>query len=120
APIGGVVLSRLREPGEVVTPGGVVVVLGDLSKPWVRVYLPVTRLAEVKVGDAAEVRTDAKGAAELHGTVTHVADQAEFTPRDVQTPEERVKQVFAVKVDVKDSSGRLKAGMPVDVNFGGS
>jgi HlyD family secretion protein len=115
SPIDGVVLSRLREPGEVVTPGGAVAILGDVSRPWVRVYVPVTRLGEVKIGGSAKVSTD--GGDRFDATVVHVADQAEFTPRDVQTPEERVKQVFSVKLDVQDREGRLKAGMPVDVTF---
>ena len=116
SPIDGIVLSRLHEPGEVLAPGGVVVVLADLGKPWVRVFVPVTRLGDVKVGEPAMVRTDA--GEKFDGTVTWISGQAEFTPKDVQTPEERVKQVFAVKVSVTDPAGRLKPGMPVDVLLG--
>lgn len=120
APIDGVVLRRLREPGEVITPGAAVVVLADPSRPWVRVFVPVTRLAEVKLGEKATVHTDAvAGANAFPAKVTWISEEAEFTPRDVQTPEERVKQVFAVKLEVTDTKGALKAGMPVDVSFGG-
>lgn len=115
APIDAVVLERLREPGEVVTPGGAVVLLGDLAHPWVRVFVPVTRLSGVKLGQAATVHLDSGES--FPATVTHIADRAEFTPRDVQTPEERVKQVFAVKLSVSDDQQRVKPGMPVDVRF---
>jgi len=117
APIDAVVLERLREPGEVVTPGGAVALLGDLAHPWVRVFVPVGRLANVKLGETASVRLDSGES--FKATVTHIADRAEFTPRDVQTPDERVKQVFAVKLSVEDDSRALKPGMPVDVHFGG-
>ena len=116
APIDSVVLERLREPGEVVTPGGAVALLGDLAHPWVRVFVPVGRLAGVKLGESASVHLDSGES--FQATVTHIADRAEFTPRDVQTPEERVKQVFAVKLSVEDDSRALKPGMPVDVRFG--
>jgi HlyD family secretion protein len=115
APIDAVVLERLREPGEVVTAGGAVLLLGDLAHPWVRVFVPVTRLAEVKLGESAKVTLDSGES--FAATVTNIADQAEFTPRDVQTPDERVKQVFAVKLSVEDGTQRLKPGMPVDVRF---
>lgn len=115
APIDAVVLERLREPGEVVTAGGAVALLGDLAHPWVRVFVPVTRLADVKLGGPATVRLDSGES--FKAIVTHIADRAEFTPRDVQTSEERVKQVFAVKLSVEDETQRVKPGMPVDVHF---
>lgn len=115
SPVDAVVLERLREPGEVVTPGGAVALLGDLAHPWVRVFVPVTRLADVKLGGTATVRLDTGESFEA--VVTHIADRAEFTPRDVQTSEERVKQVFAVRLSVEDETQRVKPGMPVDVHF---
>ena len=119
SPLDAVVLRRLREPGEVVAPGAAVLVLADASRPWVRVFVPEPRLSDVKVGAKATVRTDAASGNTFAATVTWISDQSEFTPRDVQTPEERVKQVFAVKLSVDDAKGVLKAGMPVDVIFGG-
>ena len=116
AAISGVVLSRNREPGEVVGPGTSVVTLGDLSRPHVRIYVPVTVVGTMKVGDKAVVTTDALPAP-IAGTVTRIASEAEYTPRDILTPEERVKRVFAVEVTMDGAAGLLP-GVPAEVVFG--
>ena len=84
---------------------------------WVRVFVPATWLARIKVGDAAKVRVDGYPGRDFSGVVEQVAREAEFTPRNVQTAEERVKQVFGIKVRLDNSSGDLRAGMSADVSF---
>ncbi|MCC6442913.1 MAG: HlyD family efflux transporter periplasmic adaptor subunit [Armatimonadetes bacterium] len=112
SPSGGTVLLKSAEAGEVVTAGAPIVRIADLSTVWVRVYIPATRL-NVKVGDRAEVVTDAYPA-RYPGQVVEIADKPEFTPKNVQTKEERVKLVFGVKVLMDNPRRELKPGMPAD------
>jgi HlyD family secretion protein len=102
--------------GDVLAPNQPVATL-LLPHLWVRVYVPETWLAHIKVGDSAKVRADGYPGRDFSGVVEQVAREAEFTPRNVQTVEERVKQVFGIKVRLDDSSGDLRAGMSVDVSF---
>jgi HlyD family secretion protein len=118
APADGIVFSRAVEPGEVAMPGGTLLVLADLGQLSVTVYLPEDRYGEVKVGDPARVTVDSFPGQTFQGTVQHVADRAEFTPRNVQTPAGRRTTVFAVKLGVDNPDGKLKPGMPADVVFG--
>ena len=117
APADGVVFSRAVEPGEVALPGGTLAVLADLGNLAVTVYLPESRYGEVKLGDAANVTVDSFPGQVFRGTVQHIADQAEFTPRNVQTPVGRRTTVFAVKLAVENPESKLKPGMPADVVF---
>jgi len=117
APAGGVILTRAVEPGEVALPGGTMVVLADLLRPWVTVYLPEDRYGAVNVGDKVEVTVDSFPGQVFAGTVQRVADKAEFTPRNVQTPAGRQTTVFAVKLAIDNPEGQLKPGMPADVVF---
>ena len=84
---------------------------------WVRVYVPETWLAHIKLGDPADIRVDGFPGKHFSGVVQQIAREAEFTPRNVQTVEERIKQVFAVKVLLDNSSNELRAGMSADVIF---
>jgi HlyD family secretion protein len=84
---------------------------------WVRVYVPEPWLAHIKLGDQATVRVDGYPGKDFSGVVEQIARQAEFTPRNVQTAEERVKQVFGIKVRLDNANDELRAGMSVDVNF---
>jgi HlyD family secretion protein len=118
APADGVVLSRAVEPGEVAMPGGALLVLGDLGHLSVTVYLPEDRYGEVHLGDIANVTVDSFPGRSFAAEVVRVADQAEFTPRNVQTPAGRRTMVFAVKLALSDPGGDLKPGMPADVVFG--
>ena len=86
---------------------------------WVRVFVPEPWLAHIKIGDAAKVQVDGHPGKEFTGVVEQIARQAEFTPRNVQTAEERVKQVFGIKVRLDNSSTNLRAGMSADVSFSG-
>lgn len=114
APAAGRVLSKSREPGEMVQPGTPIVTLGDLSRPWVNVYVGERDLGNVHLGMAARVTVDSFPDQPFDGKVTFVSDRAEFTPKNIQTPDERVKLVYRVKVEVETRSEALKPGMPAD------
>ncbi len=117
APLKGVVLRKNSEEGETVGAGTMVFTIGDLENPWVKVYVKEDRLGFVKLGQRAEVKTDTYPGKVYDGTVTYISSEAEFTPKNVQTKEERVKLVFGVKVSVKNVNDELKPGMPVDVSI---
>ncbi len=102
--------------GDVLSPNQQVATL-LLPHIWVRVYVPEPWLGHIKPGDAAAVRVDGYPGKDFSGVVEQVAREAEFTPRNVQTAEERVKQVFGIKVRLDGSSGELRAGMSADVSF---
>ncbi len=116
APFDGVVTVRQREPGEIVAPGSPVVTLANFGDRWVRIYIAENRLGAVRLGAPATITTDTYQGRQYAGTVSFIASEAEFTPRNVQTTEERVKLVYAVKVRITgDSTLALKPGMPADV-----
>ncbi|MBT3222063.1 MAG: HlyD family efflux transporter periplasmic adaptor subunit [Proteobacteria bacterium] len=116
AMVSGVVLSRNREPGEVVAPGMSVVTLGDLAHPWLRVYVPLNHVEDLALGEAVEVRLDAHPEVPHVGKIKRIAAEAEFTPRDILTPDERVKRVFAVDIGLNVAPG-LHPGMPAEAFF---
>ena len=113
-PAAGRVLSKSREPGEMVQPGTPIVTLGDLSRPWVNVYVGERDLGKVRVGMTAQVFVDSFPDQPFPGKVTFIAERAEFTPKNIQTPDERVKLVYRVKVELQTRDGALKPGMPAD------
>ena len=115
APLNGVVLRKNVEEGETVGTGTMLFTIGDLENPWVKVYVKEDKLGFVKLGQRAEVKTDTYPGKVYEGTVTYISSEAEFTPKNVQTKEERVKLVFGVKVSVKNVNHELKPGMPADV-----
>ncbi len=117
APVSGTILSRNAEEGETVAAGTVVFTIGDLENPWVKVYVKEDKLGLVKLGQKAEVRVDSFPGKIYSGIVTNISSEAEFTPKNVQTREERVKLVFGVKVSVKNINDELKPGMPADVKI---
>lgn len=114
APIDGTVLSRHAGEGEIVAAGAPILTLAELHEVWVRLYIPLPQLGAITLGQRADVTTDALPGRTFAGRVTEIAQQAEFTPSNVQTREERVKLVFAVKVALANPDGVLKPGMPVD------
>ncbi|MDQ7842167.1 MAG: efflux RND transporter periplasmic adaptor subunit [Armatimonadota bacterium] len=114
SPLDGVVVAKLASEGEIVGAGAPILTLADLRKVWVRLYIPLPRLGAIALGQRAEVTTDALPGRTFPGTVTEIAQQAEFTPSNVQTREERIKLVFAVKVTLANPDGLLKPGMPAD------
>jgi len=117
APADGIILTRSVEPGEVVNPGSVVLSLSRLSDLTITVYVPEDRYGEVTLGQEVSVAVDSFPGETFKAVVTKIADQAEFTPRNVQTVEGRKSTVFAIKLSVNDSAGKLKPGMPADVTF---
>lgn len=119
APASGVVLARNIEPGEVLQPGASALTIGLLDSLTITVYLPEDRYGEVALGDETTVTVDSFPGTSFHAIVVRIADRAEYTPRNVQTEEGRRTTVFAVQLSVEDSSGRLKPGMPADVQFEG-
>ncbi|MGE5175419.1 MAG: HlyD family efflux transporter periplasmic adaptor subunit [Hyphomicrobiales bacterium] len=123
APFAGVVTAKHREKGEIVPAGSPVVTVRNRNDRWVRIYVPERQIGRVALGAPAEIRTDSDPKHAYRGTVVFIATQAEFTPRSVQTKEERVRLVYAVKVRIEgDPEFRLKPGMPADVRIaaGGS
>ncbi len=117
APFAGTILTKLVEVGEVVAAGTPLVTLVDLSKLHAKVYVAERDLGKVKIGDPARVYTDAFPRRYFDAAVGEIAQQAEFTPRDVHMKDERVKQVFAVKLAIRNPDGVLKPGMPVDARI---
>jgi len=117
APFAGVILRKNVELGETVAQGTPILTLGDLDNPWIKVYVKEDKLGLVKVGQKTTVATDSYKGKTYEGTVSYISSEAEFTPKTVQTQEERVKLVFGVKVLVKNDNQDLKPGMPADVRI---
>ncbi len=114
APASGTILSRLAEPGEVVTAGRPLLILVDLSQLFLRVYIPGKEIGKITLGNPARITVDAFPHRFFSGQVSEIAQQAEFTPRDIHTPDERTTLVFGVKIALEESQGLLKPGMPAD------
>jgi len=117
APISGIVLFRNVEPGEIAAPGSTVMVIGPLEEVKLVVYVPEDRYGEVQLGQEVEVSVDSYPGQVFTGTVTQIADQAEFTPRNVQTVEGRLSTVYAITIRLANPELKLKPGMPADVTF---
>jgi HlyD family secretion protein len=114
APMSGVVLSKNIEPGEYVMPGTAIVTMGDLKNIWLRAYVNETDLGRVKLDQSARVTTDTYPGWVYQGRVSFISDQAEFTPKTVQTQQQRVKLVYRIKIDIDNAKMELKPGMPAD------
>jgi HlyD family secretion protein len=120
APSDGVVTSRLVEPGMVVAPGSRLVVTVAVDPARVTFFLPDAELARARLGAPATVHVDAYPDRVFKGVVRRVAQEAEFTPRNVQTREDRDRLVYAVEIEVPNADGALRAGMPADVSLDGT
>jgi len=118
APVDGTVLTRNLEIGETLAPTGVVLIIGQLQEVNLTVYIPETEYGKVKLGDQVSITVDSFPGDTFSGTVVYISDQAEFTPRNVQTVEGRKTTVYAVKLSVPNADLKLKPGMPADVTFG--
>ena len=111
---------RHHEPGEIIGPGAPVVSVLDRDHRWVRIYVPEDRIGRLRIGQRASIASDTFHDRRYPGAVSAIASEAEFTPKTVQTREERVKLVYAVKVAITgDRDYQLKPGMPVDVSLEG-
>lgn len=117
APLSGMVLSENVEPGEYVVPGVPVVTIGDLVSAWVRAYVNETDLGRIKLGQRVCVTTDTYPDKVYPGELTFISSEAEFTPKNVQTTEERVKLVYRVKIEIANPELELKPGMPADADI---
>jgi HlyD family secretion protein len=117
SPVDGIVLTRNVELGSVVSPGGVLLTLGKLNELTITVYVPEDQVGEVYLGQSATVTVDSFPGQTFSASVNYISDQAEFTPRNVQTVAGRKNTVFAVKLKLNDTTGNLKPGMPADVIF---
>jgi HlyD family secretion protein len=117
SPMDGVILSQNVEPGETLAAGGVVMVIGQLEDVELNVYIPETDYGKVQLGQQVSITVDSFPSETFSGEVVQIADQAEFTPRNVQTVEGRRATVYAVKLRVPNADLRLKPGMPADVTF---
>lgn len=113
APAAGTVTTRAREEGEFVAPGTPLITISRLDEVWLSVYVPESRLGRVKLGQRAAVKIDGR-AESREGRVTFISPEAEFTPKNVQTPEERVKLVYRIKITLPNPDGLFKPGMPAD------
>lgn len=114
APTGGQVLEVAAHEGELAAPGVPVLTIADLEEVQLTVYVPQNRLGLIRVGQPVEVRVDSFPDRVFTGHIASIATQAEFTPRNIQTAEERVNMVFAVKVIIPNPDRALKPGMPAD------
>lgn len=117
APADGVILTRSIQPGEVVSPGTAALKLGRLDNLTITVYVPEDRYGQLSLGQAASVKVNSFPGETFEAVIIHIADQAEFTPRNVQTVEGRSSTVYAIRLRVQDPEGKLKPGMPADVTF---
>lgn len=117
APAAGVILRKNMEIGETAGASMPVYTIGDLESPWIKVYVKEDKLGLVRLGQKAEVRIDSYPDKKYEGIVTYISSEAEFTPKNVQTQEERVKLVFGAKISVKNVNKELKPGMPADVRI---
>lgn len=119
APRDGIITERIAEPGEVLPPGAAIAVLTDVARPWLNVWVDEPSVAAISIGDRVDVRVDGSDRAFV-GTASFISPVAEFTPKNVQTPEERAKLVFRVKVALDNEDGVFKVGMPADAWFSGA
>jgi HlyD family secretion protein len=120
APITGRVLERYAEPGEVLAAGAPALTLGETGRPWVRIYVNQRALPLIRIGDPATAALDDYPDHPFAGRVVAINDKAEYTPRVALTEKERADLLFGVKVALTDTSGMLKAGLPVTVRVAGS
>lgn len=117
SPVDGVVLVKSADVGEVLAPGTTVVTVGDIDHPWLRGYVDEKDLGRVKLGAKAQITTDSYPKKAYWGRVSFIASEAEFTPKQIQTQQERVKLVYRIKIDVDNPQHELKSNMPADAEI---
>jgi len=117
APVDGVVLSLNVMEGEITGPGSTLMTIASLDELKLTVYVSEENYGQVKLGQSVEIQVDSFPGKKFQGDVVYIADQAEFTPRNVQTVEGRKTTVYAIKILVDNPTGELKPGMPTDVTF---
>lgn len=117
SPIKGVILSKNLEIGEMAFPGTPIITIADLSKPWIKIYVNEKQLGHVQLGQQAAIYVDSFPKKPFTGRVASISNKAEFTPKTIQTKDERVKLMFAVKIYVENPGLALKPGMPADAEI---
>ncbi len=117
APSAGIIIKKNVELGETVSAGLPVFTLGDLEHPWIKVYVKEDKLGKVSLGQKASITVDSFQGKTFEGTITYISPEAEFTPKTIQTHEERVKLVYALKITLPNPEEALKPGMPADVRI---
>jgi membrane fusion protein YbhG len=117
SPVDGVVLVKSADVGEVLAPGTTVVTVGDIDHPWLRGYVDEKDLGRVKLGAKAKITTDSYAGKAYGGRVSFIASEAEFTPKQIQTQQERVKLVYRIKIDMDNPQHELKSNMPADAEI---
>jgi HlyD family secretion protein len=117
APVSGVVLVKAADVGEVLAPGTSVVTIGDIDHPWLRAYVGEKDLGRVKLGSSVKVTTDSYPGKVYNGRVSFISSEAEFTPKQIQSTEERVKLVYRIKIDIDNPQHELKSNMPADAEI---
>ncbi len=114
APVSGIVIDKLTEPGELLAPGKPIVEIAKIDTVWVKIYLPARDLPAIRIGGQVSVTTDSYPGRVYTGKMTFISSEAEFTPKNVQTTKERVKLVYRIKVILSNPQNELKPGMPAD------
>ena len=114
SPIDGIVLVKSAEPGEILAAGTPVMTIGDLAHPWLRAYINETDRGKVKIGEKVKIKTDSYPDKTYEGRISFISSEAEFTPKQIQTKEERVKLVYRIKIDLANPNQELKSNMPAD------
>jgi HlyD family secretion protein len=117
SPVDGVVLVKSADPGEILSAGTTIVTIGDIEHPWLRGYVNESDLGRVKLGSKVKVTTDSYPGKVYDGHVSFISSEAEFTPKQIQTQQERVKLVYRIKIDLDNSSRELKSNMPADAEI---
>ena len=117
SPINGVVLVKAADVGEVLAPGTSVVTVGDIDHPWLRAYIREQDLGRIKLGDKVKVTTDSFHDKVYDGHISFISSDAEFTPKQIQTAEERVKLVYRIKIEIENPRHELKSNMPADAEI---
>ncbi len=117
SPVEGIVTHRAAEPGEIITSGATILTISVLERVSVMLYVTEKEMGRIKLGDSADVRIDAFPDRSFPGEVTYISPEAEFTPKNVQTKEDRVKLVFGVKIEIDNPEGLLKPGLPADAHI---
>jgi HlyD family secretion protein len=114
SPVGGLVLARSANPGELVAVGATIITLGDLDHVWFEGYLPERDLGKVRYGQQAAVTIDGAPGQKYSGTISYISSKAEFTPKSVETYRERVTMVYRLRIKLRNPQRVLKVGMPAE------
>lgn len=117
SPIDGVVLVKASEVGEIIGSGTAIMTIGDLDHPWLRGYIGERELGRIKLGAKVNVKTDSFPDKVYSGRISFISSESEFTPKQIQTYEERIKLVYRIKIDIDNPNHELKLNMPADADI---